>query len=300
MTDKIGPVLVTGGTGFLGKSLVRALRQSGEIVVIFDLAEPPAESRVEGVHYVKGDIRDLVALLALCKTHDIRAITHLAAMVIPGCKANPVLGAEVNLIGHINVFEAARALEISRLVYTSSLAARPRAPFDSPVNLYGAYKRCCEDIAKVYALDHGIKAVGLRPNIVYGPERTEGETAAITHAMRAAAQGKPYEMPFRGKMCFQHVDEVTDIFMRCLAADPRKPIVSDLTTELRTVEDLMAAIRAVIPKADVSAADVVRNSPSRLDNTPLRNLLGDWDAVSLEEGTKRTIEALSAKPGIGG
>ena len=192
MTDSstIGPVLVTGGTGFLGRALVRALRTQGEDVVVFDLAAP--EAPVTGAHYEQGDIRDASALRTTCQARGVRAIVHLAALVIPACRANPVLGAEVNLIGHINVFETARDLGIPRLIYSSSLAARPRQPYGATVNLYGAYKRCCEDVAKFYSLDHGLHSVGLRPNIVYGPERTEGETAAITVAMRAAVTGQAY------------------------------------------------------------------------------------------------------------
>ncbi len=132
---------------------------------------------------------------------------------------------------------------------------------------------------------------GLRPNIVYWPDRTEGETATITHAMRAAVEGRPYEMPFQGEMRFQHIDEVTDILLRCLHVKPTKPIVSDLTTETRSVADLIAAIRAVLPEALVTAA-AIYNSPEGLDNAHLRELLGKWPSISLEKGTRRTIETL--------
>ncbi|MEZ5869242.1 MAG: hypothetical protein R3D46_12745 [Defluviimonas denitrificans] len=65
--------------------------------------------------------------------------------------------------------------------------------------------------------------------------------------IRAAATGESYEMPFSGEMCFQHVDEVTEIFLRCLAATPDGPVVSDLTTDVRSTADLLAAIRRLAP-----------------------------------------------------
>jgi nucleoside-diphosphate-sugar epimerase len=287
----VGPVLVTGGSGFLGRALCAALLARGESVVVFDLAPPKAPIRHDAIRYETGDIRDLSALSEVAGRHGIRAIVHLAALVIPACRANPVLGAEVNIIGHINVLELARMTGISRVVYTSSLAAKPRGALASPVNLYGAYKHCCEEISKVYFLDHGIASVGLRPNVVYGPGRIEGETAAITQVIRAAATGERYEMPFSGEMCFQHVDEVTEIFLRCLAATPDGPVVSDLTTDVLSTADLLAAIRRLAPDAKVDAAPVHRAGPKGLDNTPLRDLIGDWAAVPLEDGVARTLAA---------
>jgi nucleoside-diphosphate-sugar epimerase len=98
-------------------------------------------------------------------------------------------------------------------------------------------------------------------------------------------------MPFSGEMCFQHVDEVTEIFLRCLAATPDGPVVSDLTTDVLSTADLLAAIRRLAPDAKVDAAPVHRAGPKGLDNTPLRDLIGDWAAVPLEDGVARTLAA---------
>ncbi|MCC6001295.1 MAG: NAD(P)-dependent oxidoreductase [Pararhodobacter sp.] len=286
-----GAVFVTGGSGFLGQALITALTARGRQVVSFDLAPPrgTAAPKAPGVITVQGDIRDPDSVMRAVLDHGASDIVHLAAMVIPACREKPVLGAEVNMIGHINVLEAARAAGIGPVVYTSSIAARPRPPLDSPANLYGVYKRCCEEISKVYFMDHGVASIGLRPNVVYGPGREIGETAFVTHAMRAAAERKRYAFPFSGAMCFQHVDEVTDIFLRCLDAKPEKPVVSDLTTETNTTDEVIAAIRRVVPDADLIASDTPRMAPSGLDNTPLRTLLGSWARVDLDEGTRRTI-----------
>lgn len=287
-------VMVTGGNGFLGRALALALRNNGHRAVVADLTLPEGRDRLEGVSYAQADIRDLPALRRISEEHAVNAIAHLAGLVIPVCRDNPVLGAEVNVIGQINVMELARTLGIARVVYTSSLAARPRGEMQSPVNLYGVYKRCGEDIAKVYFMDHGIASVGLRPNVVYGPGRDSGETAAITLAMRAAARGEAYQIPFSSVMCFQHIDEVTDIFLRCLAVRPDRPVISDLTTDARSTAEVIEAIRAVVPDARITAAPVFRPAPEEMDNAPLRALLGNWQALSLAEGTRRTIAAFRA------
>lgn len=292
-TPILGPVLVTGGNGFLGRAITKALQARGETVIIFDRAAPKTCVQDMRVRHEIGDIRNAADLSRAIIGHNVRSIVHLAAVVIPTCRLDPSLGAEVNILGHINVFEAARTHGITRLVYTSSLAARPRGKLNAPANLYGAYKRCCEDISKVYFMDHGIASVGLRPNIVYGPGREEGETAAITAAMRAAAEGRAYVMPFAGKMCFQHVDEVVDIMLQCLSVEAREPVVSDLTIEVRSTDDLISAIRQVVPDAQISVDGPVRPSPETMDNSPLVSLLGSWEPVGLEEGTRRTIAAFN-------
>lgn len=286
MTARIGPVLITGGGGFLGRALTARLLDAGESVVTLDLKAADGDPRAT---HLARDIRDTNALYKAAETHGIRAIVHLAALVIPACRENPGLGAEINVIGHLNMLEVARQMEIKRFVYTSSIAARPRPPHHSPHNLYGVWKRACEDAAKVYYLDYSIPSVGLRPNVVYGPDREVGETAAITLAIKAAARGEPYQMPFASRMCFQHVDEVTEIMQRCLAAAPAEPVVSDLTTNVESTDDVIAAIRAIVPGATITPSSIERAAPPELDNAPLRNLIGDWGRVSLSEGIGRTL-----------
>ena len=284
----IGPVLITGGGGFLGHALAARLLDAGERVVTLDLsADRSGDPRAT---HLSGDIRDGEAMLELARSNDICAIVHLAALVIPACRDNPALGAEVNVIGHLNMLDVARRLGIERFLYTSSIAARARPPYDAPVNLYGVWKRACEDAAKVWFLDHGVPSVGLRPNVVYGPGRESGETAAITTAIRAAARQEEYEMPFASRMCFQYIDEVTDIMVRCLRVVPEGPVVSDLTTRVESTDDLIAAIRSCDPSARITPSQTTRPSPPELDNAPLRQLIGDWPEVSLHEGVRRTYD----------
>lgn len=285
---RIGPVLITGGGGFLGRALTARLLDAGEEVVTLDLE--PAKGGDPRAQHLAGDIRHGAALTALAGARDIRAIVHLAALVIPECRSNPLLGAEVNVIGHLNMLNVARSLGIKRFLYTSSIAARPRPPYDAPVNLYGAWKRACEDASKIWFLDHGLPSVGLRPNVIYGPGRESGETAAITLAIRAAARKEAYRMPFASHMCFQHVDEVTDIMERCLRLVPDGPVVSDLTTRVESTDDVITAIRTCAPDARITPSDKTRPSPPTLDNRPLVDLIGDWQTVPLTEGVRKTFD----------
>tara|TARA_B100000029_G_scaffold309306_1_gene301882 strand:+ start:2553 stop:3461 length:909 start_codon:yes stop_codon:yes gene_type:complete len=293
------PVLVTGAYGFIGRRLVNYLIEQGDTVVAFDTSSAPVDRKdqqADGLIHQQGDIRRPDDLLRAIETHDTGSIVHLAALLIPDCFENPVLGAEVNVIGHINVLDAARACGIDKVVYASSIAARPRPPLGAPPTLYGVFKHCDEEISQVYFRDHGLATIGLRPVILYGPGREIGQTAAITMAMKAAAQGESFTIPFRESTCFQHIDETADIFRRCLAVSPEKPVISDMAAEMQTTEDVANAIRAVVPDADIEIANDSRAGPPDLDDSILNNLLGQRDRISLEDGVRRTIDHYRSTP----
>lgn len=293
-----GPVLITGASGFLGAWLTAGLIERGIGVSAFDVVEDRTlltalvgHERATAIDWVVGDITDPKAVNAAFDRAEARNVIHLAALTIPACRRDPARGALVNVIGHINVLEAARDRGLKKIVYTSSIAAHPRGSLASPVNIYGVTKRADEDISKVYFLDHGICSIGLRPNVVYGYGRSVGETAAITEAIRAAAEGRPFSLPFAGAMCLQHIEEIVDVMLRCLTVTPVQPIVSDITTNMESMDDLIVAIRTAVPSAQITPSNIHRPAPDViLDASPLQGLIGDWKRMGLLEGVTRTIE----------
>ncbi|MSP66775.1 MAG: SDR family oxidoreductase [Alphaproteobacteria bacterium] len=298
-TPPIPPVLVTGAAGFLGAWTIAHLLRRGAAVTAFDiepdrrrLTQLVGEPSAATVPWITGDITAGTVLHSAMERSGARALLHLAALQIPACRANPVLGAEVNVIGQLRAFEAARALGLEKVVYTSSIAALPRGALAAPGNLYGVFKRAAEDIAKVYCQDHGVPSLGLRPYVVYGVGRDAGETAPITTAIRAAAFGEDYAMPFAGSGAFQYAAEVADIIVRCLGAPIAGAAVADLSTTTVTVDDVIAAIRRQVPGARIVPSAEPRPAPAvAFDDGPLRRLIGDWGRVSLDEGIAATIRA---------
>jgi UDP-glucuronate 4-epimerase len=183
-------VLVTGGAGFIGSHLARALLERGDRVVAIDnfndyydpaikrrnaarLSEHPAFTMVEA------DIRDAQAVEALFAAHDIRRVAHLAAMAgVRESVKQPHLYFEVNLTGTLNLLEAARrhAVDLFVLASTSSVYGEtPRLPFeesdtaDRPLAAYPASKRAAELLAHTYYHLHGMNVTALRFFNVYGP-----------------------------------------------------------------------------------------------------------------------------------
>jgi len=119
-------VLVTGGNGFLGHSVVRELaeaKEQVELVVSADLHHPPDERRTEGVDYVVGDVTDASAISGPIGEHRIDTVVHLASIVNPGVNTTVEQEFAVDVTGSKNVFEACLAHGVKRVIVSSSGAA---------------------------------------------------------------------------------------------------------------------------------------------------------------------------------
>ncbi len=293
------PVLVTGAAGCIGAWVVANLVRRGIATVVLDRSDDRRrlrllldEEEVASVPWITGDIADGPVVDTAVDKTDADAIIHLAALQVPFCKADPAAGARVNVVGHVNVFEAARRYGIRRLVYASSVAALPADGAVYPSTLYGVYKAADEGIARIYAQDCGVPSIGLRPHTVYGPGRDQGLTAAPTLAMLAAVAGRPYRIPFSGALLFQYAGEVAEIFVRCCIdgePEPNRSQVFDIACARITVEEIVSAICRAVPTAAVTVDGAALPFPAGQDDGPLRQLIEPWAEVGLDEGVRRTI-----------
>lgn len=179
--------LITGGLGCKGSWVVRRLVQADVATTVLDRASEwqrcqlvMSEDELARVQVIKGDITDLACVERVLRETGTTHLIHLAALQVPDCKADPVQGAYVNVLGTVNIFEAARRVGLRRVVYASSVAAygasddypERQVPHDAPLQPhthYGVYKQANEGTAHVYWLDHGINSIGIRPYVVYGP-----------------------------------------------------------------------------------------------------------------------------------
>src|SRR5687767_1569711 len=106
-------VLITGGYGFIGAWIARDLLSRGDAVFAYDLKEDPRrlrlilpEADVAKVAFVPGDVTDLAGLSKAISEHGVTQVIHLAGLQVPTCRADPLLGAKVNVLGTLAVFEA--------------------------------------------------------------------------------------------------------------------------------------------------------------------------------------------------
>jgi UDP-glucose 4-epimerase len=289
-------VLITGGLGFIGAWTARALLAGGHDVRVFDLhckralfdaivgPQPAGRVRLR-----QGDIADPAAVNAAVE--GCEAVVHLAAVLIPTARKDPLLGARVNVLGTLHVFEAAKRAGVRGIAYASSAAVF--GPDDGihpePQTHYGAYKLCNEGTARAYWHDAGLRSVGLRPSTAYGPGRELGVTADPTLAMRAAAEGRPYTIRFTGKTGMDYAADVAAIFARAATEAPEGAHAFSLQGQLADMDEVLAAIRAEVPGADVRAEGPELMFAAQVDETPLHALFPGVRRTSLADGTRATI-----------
>lgn len=304
MSDDV--VLVTGAGGCIAAWVMRELDERGARIVGFDLSDDRRRARLAmsdaalvRVAWETGDIADTARFKEVAQQHGVTAIVHLAALQVPFCKADPVAGAKVNVLGTVNVFEAARHLGIGRLAYASSIAIQGIGQ-DSPwlATLYGAHKACGEAMAQVYWQDWQVPSIGIRPGVVYGPARDQGMSAAPTLAMLAAVVGKPYAVPYTGPFPFLYVREVASAFVASIAEERTGAPVFDLNGVASTVEDVLDLVRADAPGAAIGGQGSRFPFPAELTDQPLQDYLGAyrrWDLASGVGETMATFRTLVAQ-----
>jgi len=296
-TDFDGPALVTGAGGCLGSWTIALLVRAGIDVAVLDLTDDKrrprllmSDAEIAKVRWFTGDIADTKAVMLAAEASQARAIIHLAAMQVPFCKADPIGGARVNVVGTVNVFEAARARGLERLVYASSVAALGAIDEGAMATLYGAYKYCNEQVARVYWQDWQVPSIGIRPGVVYGVGRDQGMTSKTTVAMLAAAAGKPYTIPFRGGVSWLHAGECASAFIRAVAAPHRGAPVFDMNGSYASVEDGVAILKGFAPEARIEVAGEPIAFPMERPDDALRAHLGDYGRVPLADGIRDAYE----------
>jgi|HubBroStandDraft_1064217.scaffolds.fasta_scaffold18847_2 UDP-glucose 4-epimerase len=288
-------VLVTGGLGFIGAWTTRVLLEGGHAVRVFDLEtdrvlfDELVGVRAGEVDVRGGDITDPAAVADAVAGCD--AVVHLAAVLVPTARQNPLLGARVNVLGTLHVFEAAKQHRVRGIAYASSAAVF--GPHDGihpePLTQYGAFKLCNEGNARAYWEDAGIRSIGLRPSTVYGPGRSLGVTADPTLAMRAAAEGKPYTIRFTGATGMDFAPDVGAIFARAATETPDGAHAFSLQGVLADMDEVIAAIKTVAPDAEVRADGNALMFAAEVDEAPLRAALPGLPRTTLLEGTRQTI-----------
>jgi nucleoside-diphosphate-sugar epimerase len=272
------------------------------------------DDAVGNVNFVEGDITDESRFEQVVRENDITHILHLAALQVPFVRANPILGASVNVVGTAIVLETARKLadQIAGLVYASSVAVYgsadlyPPGPLAddaplAPVTLYGVSKEANEGWAAIYWQDYSVPSVGLRPFFVYGPGRDQGVSSSPTKAMAAAAVGRPYHVPFGGTDTYQHADDVAKVFIAAARTMPSGAPVFNLGGTVASMEDVVAAIERAAPQ---SAGSITHNSaplftPDGVQGKAIEQLLGPIEWRPLEEGVQDTIETFRAARSAG-
>lgn len=293
-------LLVTGANGCIGSWVVKMAMDKGWRVTAFDLAPGPTRPRlllsdeeISGLTWLTGDLTDTDQVEDAVTRSQADAIIHLGALQVPFCKADPIAGAQVNVVGTVNILEAIRRRGLKRLAFASSVAAVGGADPENPYlgTLYGAYKGATEEIARVYWQDWQVPSIVIRPGVVYGVGRDQGMTSAPTKAILAAIVGRPYTIPFAGQAGFLFAGSVASAFLKGVENDGEGCHIFDLNGECRALSDLIDLVKSEIPDAEIAATGDELPFPPEMSDRAIRDHLGEYGAVGLEEGVSRTLAA---------
>ncbi|WP_114971618.1 NAD-dependent epimerase/dehydratase family protein [Rhodoferax ferrireducens] len=297
-------VLVTGGSGFLGAWIIRRLIARGVAVRVFDIhANRQTVATIAGdvanqLDWRVGDIRHAEDVQAAMRGCD--GVVHLAGVLTPDCSAHPVRGAEINLIGALHVFDAARALGLGQVVYASS--AGVYGPQDArhpqPATHYGAFKLAVEGSARAYWHDRQLASIGFRPFVVYGPGRETGVSAGPSLACRAAVRGEPYTIGYTGASGLIYVDDVAQAFEAALLAPAQGAPVYNLVGQVVTVDEVMAEIRRQAPDAQLSADGPPLTIAPGITEDGLDALLPQRQQTRLAQGIAATLQFYRAQAAV--
>lgn len=307
-------ILVTGAQGCIGAWTVKALLDRKLEVVVYDLDPDPKRLRLiapleyaNRIATLTGNIEDTARVKALVKDEGITHIIHLAARLMPVCQAAPVAGAMVNVIGCLNVFEAARdAGRQVRVVYASSSAVwGPEEAYGAgklteadplkPSTHYGVFKQANEGNARVFYMTNGISSIGLRPWTVYGVGRDAGLTADPTLAMKAVAQGRPFQIRLTGHMDLQYVEDVAETFVRCALSSLEGAHVFNLEGVVVTMDELIQELERQRPGASqlITAKGPAVPVAYRMDGSELRSHVPGIPTTPLATGINKTLGIFS-------
>ncbi len=308
--------LVTGALGCIGAWVVKRLVAAGVPVWTYDLPGEPHRLRLimddnalAKVNMLGGDITDEKTFGKAIANNGITHVIHLAALQVPFVKADPLQGVKVNVLGTAVVLETLRRNkeQIKGFAYASSAGVYgPSAMYpdgvikhDSPMrptHLYGVHKMADEGMTRIYDQDYGLRSIGLRPYVIYGPGRDQGMTSTPTKAMLAAAVGRPYHISYGGTVVFHHADDAAGAFIQAArkSAESLGAPVYNLGGTTESMADVVAHIEAAAP----SAAGKITFNPQPLDTAPdvdgqpLDDALGKVNWVPMAQGVKQTIDLL--------
>ncbi len=310
-------ILVTGGCGWLGAAIVRALLARGDSVIATDLAISPAIAALAGhekrLTVQPADLGEWRQTLDLFSAHRPEAVVHTAAIVgVIQCAELPTRALRVNVEGSINLFEAMRLSGVRRVVHISTEETYGDflAPVigedhpQNPVSIYGLTKLTTEHYGRVYSRDHGLECINARTCWVYGPHLPRLRMPRTF--IEAALRGEAFHQPDGGDLAVDqvYIDDTVQGVLLALDKDRHCFESYNIATGAApTLRDTADVVNRAIPGARITVDDsgpyrhggiVLSARKGALDISRARQELGYQPRFDLQAGIEATIAATRA------
>lgn len=266
-------VMITGGMGVIGAEASRRFVREGHrpVVVARHRDDRLVADIKDDIDFEAGDVLDLPRLLDIIKRHKVTHIVHAAAFVGAVSAQNPALSIQVNVMGTVNVLEAARAFDIRRLVFTSAkgiygpVLGRYGAPNyepmpeDMPKNpqrIYDSAKLMSEQAVLYYAANHGVDSAVLRFATTFGPGKTarHGKMGVTSEIVESPFHGLPFHHPYGAEAKDDFIynkDSAYGIYLATVAEKVPSRVYNIGSGEPHSLGDLADAVRKRVPNADI-------------------------------------------------
>jgi UDP-glucose 4-epimerase len=306
-------VLVTGGGGFIGSNLVRALLERGDTVRVLDNFSTGNRRNLDEVvteiEVVEGDLRSYERVHRAVR--GVEVVFHQGALPsVPRSVQDPLTTNAVTVEGTLNVLLAARDEDVRRVVFASSSSVygdggelpRHESAAPNPISPYAVAKLAAERYCSSFTRVYGLQTVALRYFNVFGPRQdpTSQYAAVVPRFINAIAEGRPVQIHGDGEQSrdFTYIANVVEAnLLAADAAAANGTVLNVATGRQASVNELAAAIathlgREALVELQATRAGDVRDSWADLARA--RELLGWEPRISLEDGLGLTIDALLA------
>ena len=312
------------GSGLIGSQVARILVERGEKPVLMDCAaQPQAIGQIVDLAkatLIAGDVLRPLSIVDALRTHGITKIAHTAAnpLLTLGAQREPYAAINLNIMGTVNVLEAARVTGLKRVVVSSSSVLNSyleggeddgdfgkEEAFPRPTTFYSATKQAVESLGLNYAKWCGIEFAGLRYGAAFGPWSGTGgggPSNIIREAMRNALAGKEATVPPGAMEWVYSKDAARGSVMALDARDLGNGIFNITMGALTTPDEFAAAIAAVVPGAKVkfdapaSAAVALSNRNAGADLSRAKQYLGYAPQFRLGDAVKDLADWLRRHP----
>jgi UDP-glucose 4-epimerase len=231
-------LLVTGGSGFIGSHVVDALIAANHEVVVYDQSKSTYFN--ERATFIEGDINDEEALLSTSKGCDV--IYHFAAIADIGeAISKPAKTFQVNVMGTLNVLEAARQNYIKRVIFASSIYV-----YSNKGAFYRTSKRTCEELIEDYNSEFGLNYTILRFGSLYGPRADESNSVYQLISQALASNSMTYKGTGSEKREYIHALDGAGAAVEMLSPEFNNQIIHLTGHERMTTRDMMEMIAEIL------------------------------------------------------
>jgi len=302
-------VLIAGGCGFIGSHLARKLVETGEKVVIFDLAPNTdmIKDIVDRVKLVRGDATNIVDILHALRDNRVEVVYHLIGLLADISEVKPSLALKVNVESLLHFLEASRILNLRRVIFASSVAVYDplaQAPVGEtaslrPRSVYGATKVMSEFYGMHYHRLFGVDFRALRFTTLYGPGKSGGSTGICSLMIEKSALGETA----RGEVAdavtdWLYIKDAVNSLILARDVDQPKERIYNIGTSSHSVKEVAAIVSRLLPNSDIQLeAKKTFPWPPAYDCRAAQRELGYAPAFTIEEGVEDFIRETRKKYG---